>query len=74
MNKFNFKLANQYDITYFLTTSICKNGVFVSNKTPLTLKDIMFYKSTNCYYVFYAKTSGQYIKIKKENVIRINEL
>ena len=71
---YNLKLAKHYDVTYLLTTSICKNGSFVSNKTPLTLKDVMFYKSTECFYKFYAKTSGEIISIKKTNVLDIREL
>lgn len=74
MSNFNFLLAKQYDVDYVLTTSICKNGVFVSNKTNLTLKNVMFYKSTNCFYVFYAKESGKFINIKKTNVLNVREL
>lgn len=74
MNVFNFKLAKQYDIDYMLTTLICKNGIFVSNKQKLTMQDIMFYKSTESQYVFYAKKSGKFIRIKKSNLIDAREL
>lgn len=74
MDKFNLKLAKFYDVDYTLTSSICKNGVFVSNKTTLTAKNVMFYRSTDCYYIFYAKISDKMVRIKKSNVLAIREI
>ena len=71
---YNFMLAKNYDVSYLLTTSICKNGIFVSNKTSIQLKNVMFYKSTEHYYTFYAKDSGQYIKFKKANLLHAKEV
>ena len=74
MNNFNFMLAKHYDVDYLLTTSIIKNGNFVSCKTPLTLKNVMFWKSTEHFYIFYAKDNDKCIKIKKSNIISAKEL
>lgn len=68
----NFKLAVHYNITYKQPVSIIKNGRRATKLVQLTLRDVMFYKSTPCFYVFYA--NSQYIKIKRDNLVCFEEI
>lgn len=65
---FNFKLAKRYDVTYL--SSVKK---FAEKKATIsiTLKDLMFYKSTPCYYIFW--TGSEQIRLKKNSVQDIKE-
>lgn len=71
MNNFCFKLAKFYDVKYLQSTSIFKGGKYKKGHVEIELKQVMFYKSTPSFYVFYA--NNKYIKIKKDNVLSLNE-
>lgn len=68
--KFNFKTACYYDVTYKKTifNRWNKNKDFIE----ITLNKLMFWYSTNCYYVFW--TGSSMVCIKKDLVISVNEL
>lgn len=60
-----FKLGNYYDIT-------CKiKDLKGKSQIEILLKDIMFYKSTEMYYVFW--TGRKFVRIRKVNLIKFNE-
>lgn len=69
---FNFKLARYYNITYKQPMPTIKHGKRTSELVELTLKNVMFYKSTPCFYIFYA--SSQFIKIKRDNLVLFEEI
>ena len=48
-----------------------KRGKRVSELVELTLKQVMFYKSTLYFYVFYA--GKQFIKIKQDRLVSAHE-
>lgn len=69
--KCDFKLAKYYNVKYLQSFSTFKRGKRASELKEITLKQVMFYKSTPCLYVFYA--GGQYIKLKKELIVSFEE-
>lgn len=68
----NFKLAKYYNVTYKQSISTIKYGRRATEFVELTLKNVMFYKFTPCFYVFYA--SSQFIKIKRDNLVSFEEV
>ena len=67
----DFKLAKIYNVKYLQPYATVKHGKRKSELVELTLKQVMFYKSTPCLYVFYA--SGKYINIKQDSVVSYEE-
>lgn len=63
-----FKLGKYYDVTYKQKERLFKNKIGYIN---LTLHNLMFYKSTDCYFVFW--TGKQIIRINKKNLINFEE-
>lgn len=70
--RFDFKLGKYYNVTYNQSMPTIKHGKRVREFVELTLRQVMFYKSTPCFYVFYA--NKQLIKIKQEDVLDYNEI
>ena len=69
--RFNFKLAKIYNVKYLQPYATIKHGKRKSELVELTLKQVMFYKSTPYFYVFYA--GKQFIKIKQDSVVSYEE-
>ena len=69
--RFNFKLAKIYNVKYKQPMPTIKRGKRVSELVELTLKQVMFYKSTLYFYVFYA--GKQFIKIKQDRLVSAHE-
>lgn len=60
-----FKLGNFYNVSCNVKNNKSKICMEVM------LKDIMFYKSTEMYYVFW--TGRKFVRIRKVNLIKFNE-
>lgn len=61
----DFKKGCRYDVIYSHAQKVFNKPKLVS--VEITLKNLMFYKSTECYYIFW--TDKEFVRIAKKQFI-----